>query len=255
MYLKEIMDYKQTEVAEFKKIHSFREFERKITQHSQGYFETSLRKSRPAIIAEIKKASPSQGLISREFNPIEIAKIYTEIGINAISVLTDKKFFGGDIRYLEQIREITSLPLLRKDFILDEIQILEAVACGANAILLIVAALPPKRLEQLRKFSEELGLSVLVEIHDEEELRIALDVGAGIIGINNRNLKTFQIDLNNSVHLLPLIPSSILKISESGIEKREDVEKILPQGADAFLIGTSFMKAQDKHKFLKELLG
>lgn len=253
--LKDILDYKRIEINEFKKRHSYADFEgENAFSQKKGMFSSSLKSKTPGIIAEIKKASPSQGLICRDFSPAAIAREYTEIGVQAISVLTDVKFFSGCIEYLKEVRNETEIPLLRKDFIIDEIQILEAKAFGANAVLLIVAALSQKELCHLKEFSEDAGCEVLVEVHDEEELKRALDCGAGIIGINNRNLKSFKIDLQTTVRLLPLIPEDILKVSESGIENGKDFLRLHQAGADAFLIGTSFMKSKDKKSFYRSLV-
>ena len=253
--LKDILDYKRIEINEFKKRHSYADFERENAFcQKKGLFSSSLKSESPGIIAEIKKASPSQGLICEDFSPSAIAREYTEIGVQAISVLTDAKFFRGHIEYLREVRGETEIPLLRKDFIIDEIQILEAKAFGANAVLLIVAALSQKDLCRLKEFSEDAGCEVLMEVHDEGELKRALDSGAGIIGINNRNLKSFKIDLQTTVRLLPLIPENIIKVSESGIENREDLLRLHQAGADAFLIGTSFMKSKDKKSFYRSLV-
>ena len=255
MYLRDILDYKKMEVAEFKKRHSYQEFERKINVTGRmPFFEGLKLKEGIGVIAEIKKASPSQGILCEDFDPVRIAKDYEEIGINAISVLTDRKFFQGDITILKRVRETVSLPLLRKDFIIDEIQVLEAKAAGADAILLIAAAMPPSRLKALHQFCLEAGLEPLVEIHDEKDLKASLDCGAAIIGVNNRNLATFRIDLENSVRLIPQIPKENLRISESGIETPEHIDKIARAGANAFLIGTAFMKSRNKKALLKELL-
>ena len=254
-FLKDILDYKRIEINEFKKTHSYSDFERQAgNAQKKDLFRLSLKSKRPGIIAEIKKASPSQGLICSDFSPSAIAREYSAIGVQAISVLTDSKFFSGHIEYLREVRRETEIPLLRKDFILDEIQILEAKAAGANAVLLIVAALCQKDLCRLKDFSEDAGCDVLTEVHDGEELKRALDCGAGIIGINNRNLKTFKIDLQTTVRLLPLIPGNVLKVSESGIENREDLLRLEEAGADAFLIGTSFMKSKDKKEFYRSLV-
>lgn len=253
--LKDILDYKRIELNEFKKRHSYADFEREsIFSQKTGVFSKSLRSKKPGIIAEIKKASPSQGLICKDFSPSAIAREYTEIGIQAISVLTDIKFFSGHIDYLKEVRDQTEIPLLRKDFILDEIQILEARSAGADAVLLIVAALDQKDLCRLKDFSEDTGCEVLMEVHDEEELKRALDCGAEMIGINNRDLKSFKIDLQTTIRLLPMIPEHILKVSESGIENGEDLSRLHQAGADAFLIGTSFMKSKDKKSFYRSLV-
>ena len=254
-YLEDILEHKKFEINEFKKQHAYADFEKETDFfQKRGLFSQSLKSGHPSIIAEIKKASPSQGMICEDFSPSSIAREYTEIGVQAISVLTDKKFFNGHIDYLREVRVQTGIPLLRKDFIIDEIQILEARSAGANAVLLILAALNQRDFCRLKSFSEEVGCEVLTEIHDEEELKRAVDAGAEIIGINNRNLKTFKIDLQTTARLLPLIPESVIKISESGIENGRDLSMLYKAGADAFLIGTSFMKAKDKKSFYRSLV-
>ncbi|EKD27442.1 MAG: hypothetical protein ACD_79C00721G0007 [uncultured bacterium] len=249
----DIIDYKTIEINEFKKIHKFSEFEKQIPKKQKSFFK-SLKDSDCGIIAEIKRKSPSEGIICTLFNPQEIAHEYTEIGVNAISVLTDKNFFGGDIKYLESVASVTDIPLLRKDFIIDEIQLLEARACGASASLLIVSALKQARLEQLINFCKELEMDALVEIHTVDEVKIAIDSGASIIGVNNRDLKTFKVNLEISKNILPMIPHEFLKISESGISSSKDIKELKAKGADAFLIGTAFMRSNEKKEFLNKLL-
>lgn len=253
-YLQEILNYKKIEVNNFKKKHTYSDFEKKICKNQKIIFENALKKQKLSIIAEIKKASPSAGIICENFNPIEIAKTYTEIGVDAISVLTDEHFFKGSIEILKNVRKITDLPILRKDFIIDEIQILEAKSVFADACLLIVAALNFKVLCRFIELCKDIGLSPLVEVHDKDELNIALDAGAHIIGINNRNLETFKLDLNTSKEVSINIPKNIIKVSESGIENNKDIKFIRSLNFDACLIGTSFMKSLNKSKFLKELL-
>jgi indole-3-glycerol phosphate synthase len=255
MYLKDILDYKRMEIADFKKKHSFSEFENKIVKKGGDiFFEKLKKKSGLGIIAEIKKASPSRGIICSDFNHKTVAKDYETIGVDAISILTDEKFFCGHIDFLRDISGITDIPLLRKDFIIDEIQIFESKASGADAILLIVAALNFKRLMVFNELCAAAGIVPVIEIHNEEELKIAMDCGARVLGINNRDLNTFKIDLETSVRLIPKIPCEYLRISESGIETREHIKKIRKAGADAFLIGTAFMQAKDKGAFFKGLI-
>jgi indole-3-glycerol phosphate synthase len=197
-----------------------------------------------AVIAEIKKASPSAGLIAQSFNPIQIAEDYELNGANAISVLTDRKFFSGDVKHLTDVRTVVSLPLLRKDFILDEIQIVESVARGADAILLIVAALDQSQLVDLLKVATERRLDVLVEVHVAEELNRALDAGAKIVGINNRNLATFDVDLSVTEQLCREVPDEIVLVSESGIKTTSDVARVKGCGADAILVGEALMRGE-----------
>ena len=208
-----------------------------------------------AIMAEVKKASPSKGVIRADFDAVGIAKIYAENGAAALSVLTDEKFFGGSTGDLTRIASVVDRPILRKDFTIDPYQICEARALGASAVLLIVAILTPDELAAFLATSRALGLDALVEVHDREELTIALDAGAAMIGINNRNLKTFETSLDTTYALIPHIPKGILKISESGIDTREDVAALKDAGADAVLVGESLMRASDVGGKLRELLG
>ena len=197
-----------------------------------------------AVIAEVKKASPSAGLIAHSFNPIEVAEDYELNGANAISVLTDRKFFGGDLEHLANVRSAVSLPLLRKDFVLDEIQVVESVANGADAILLIVAALTQPELLDLLRVVEEFQLDALVEVHTAEELHRALDAGAKIVGINNRNLVTFEVDLGVTEKLCPQVPDEVILVSESGIKTPDDVARVKACGLDAILVGEALMRGQ-----------
>jgi len=207
------------------------------------------------VIAEIKKGSPSKGIIREDFDPIEIAETYQEAGATCLSVLTDEKFFLGHLNYLGQVREAVGLPLLRKDFICDPYQIVEARASGADAVLLIAAMLD---LGQLRDFSAqaaELHLDVLLEVHDEKELERALQTDCELIGINNRSLHTFTTDLATTERLLPLIPSDRFVVSESGINSHADVVRLRGAGAKGFLVGESLMCETDIGAKLKELMG
>lgn len=208
-----------------------------------------------AIVAEVKKASPSKGIIRADFDALGIAKIYAENGAAALSVLTDEKFFGGSADDLTRISRAVDRPILRKDFAIDPYQICEARALGASAVLLIVAILTPGELASFLVTSRALGLDALVEVHDRRELAVALDAGAEIIGINNRNLKTFETSLDATYELIPHIPEGILKISESGIHTREDVASVKNAGADAVLVGECLMRASDIGAKLRELRG
>jgi len=210
-----------------------------------------------ALIAEVKKASPSAGLIRPDFDPVSIAREYEAAGASCLSVLTDEKFFQGSLEYLRQIRAAVSLPLLRKDFIIDERQILEAVEWGADAILLIVAILSDMQLRQFHALGTEAGLAALVEVHDEVELDRALAAGAQLIGVNNRDLKTFQVDLATTEHLAARLPSVSrpLLVAESGIHTHADVERLAACGAQAMLVGESLMRHPDIPAKVKELLG
>lgn len=208
-----------------------------------------------SFIAEVKKASPSKGLIVKEFNPIEIAKEYEKIKIDAISVLTEPTFFRGSIKYLEEIKLHVNTPLLRKDFIIDPIQIYEAKINGASAILLICALLKQKDLENYYNLAKSLGLDALVEVHNKKEVDKALSINANIIGINNRDLNTFKVDLSTTEILREYIPNNSLVVSESGYFNRKDIIRAESAKVDAVLIGESFMRSLDKRKHLEELKG
>ncbi|MBI3852963.1 MAG: indole-3-glycerol phosphate synthase TrpC [Verrucomicrobia bacterium] len=214
-----------------------------------------------ALIAEVKKASPSAGVICKDFDPVRIAKEYEAAGVSCLSVLTDKEFFLGSLDHLKQIRRVVKLPLLRKDFIIDERQILEAIEWGADAILLIVAILSDARLKHFHSLATEAGLAALVEVHDEAELDRALAAGARLIGVNNRDLKTFQVDLATTERLAAKLfsPSatrdSSLLVAESGIRTRADVQRLAKCGARAILVGESLMKHGDVAAKVRELLG
>lgn len=227
----------------------------RLLKNVRRSFRAALESSKPAVIAEIKKASPSKGVFSHSFDPASIARAYESGGASALSVLTDQQYFQGSLADLQSARSATQLPVLRKDFIIDEAQIAEAFSAGADAILLIAAALDVKRLQALREFAESLGLDVLVESHNEEELRCTLDSGATIIGVNNRNLQTFEVTLETSIRLAEMIPSHVLKVSESGIHTHADVERLMKFGYTVFLVGERLMTTPDPAAALRELLG
>jgi indole-3-glycerol phosphate synthase len=221
-------------------------------------FLAALRKPKSgsvALIAEVKKASPSAGVICKEFDPVRIAKDYEAAGASCLSVLTDEKFFQGSLDYLRQIRAAVKLPLLRKDFIIDERQILEAIEWGADAILLIVAILDDARLKRFHSLALEAGLAALVEVHDEAELDRAMAIGAQLIGANNRDLKTFKVDLATTERLASRLKRGALLVAESGIHSRADVERLAKCGAGAVLVGESLMKGGDIRAKVKELIG
>jgi indole-3-glycerol phosphate synthase len=215
------------------------------------------RKGPLALIAEIKKASPSAGLICPDFDPVRIAREYEAAGASCLSVLTDEKFFQGSLEYLKQVRGAVKLPLLRKDFIIDERQILEAIEHGADAILLIVAILDDAPLRHLHELARSAGLAALVEVHDESELERALVLGPELIGINNRNLKTFKVDLATTERLAARTRSAAAPflVAESGIHTRADVERLAQAGARAMLVGESLMRQGDIGGKTRELLG
>jgi len=198
-----------------------------------------------ALIAEVKKASPSAGVIREDFDPVEIARAYERAGAAGVSVLTDRAFFQGEPSFLGAIREAVTLPLLRKDFMLDELQVLEARALGADACLFIVAALGPRQIERLLGACCELGMDALVEVHTESELKAALSAGADLVGINNRDLRTFEVSLEVTERLAPIVPHEVVLVSESGIRTPEDVRRLKAVGIKAVLIGEALMRATD----------
>lgn len=218
-------------------------------------FEAGLRRKSPAIIAEVKKASPSRGVIRADFEPRAIAAAYQSGGAAAISVLTEERFFQGHLKYLEAVRGAVSLPLLRKDFVVDPYQVVEARAFGADAVLLIVAILDDALLRELLLVAGQTGLDALVEVHDEEEVRRAVAAGARLVGVNNRDLRTFVTRLETSERLRPLMPADTLAVAESGIESAADIARLQRAGYDAFLVGESLMRSPDPAAKLRELLG
>ena len=227
-----------------------------LPQNSPFRFERALRKeSGLAFICECKKASPSKGLIAEHFPYLEIARDYEHAGADAISVLTEPKYFLGRDECLKEIAECVDVPCLRKDFTVDEYMIYEAKILGASAVLLIVSLLSPETLKDYIALCDSLGLSALVEAHDEDEVHQALDSGARVIGVNNRNLKDFSVNTDNSARLRKLIPSDVVFVSESGVRNSEDVRTIRESGADAVLIGEALMRASDKRAVLAEFRG
>ncbi len=207
------------------------------------------------LIAEVKKASPSKGVIREDFDPIEIAKTYAKHGATCLSVLTDKPYFQGDLAYLREIRQHVDVPLLRKDFLLDPYQVVEARANGADAVLLIAECLPGDELPQLLAKVRELGMTALVELYEPENLSRVIDSGARLIGVNNRDLRTFEVDLNHTVNMRQQMPSDRLVVGESGIHTRTDVEKLAAAGVGAILVGESLMRSDDIGAAVKTLLG
>lgn len=218
-------------------------------------FEGALLKKDIAFICECKKASPSKGLISTDFPYLEIAKEYEQAGADCISVLTEPKWFLGRDEYLKEIAETVSIPCLRKDFTVDEYMIYEAKLLGAKAVLLICSILTPKQIESYLSLCDELGLSALVEAHDEEEVKLAVSCHARMIGVNNRNLKDFTVDTNTSQRLRHLIPDSVLYVSESGISSADEIKVLKEMGVNAVLIGEALMRATDKKEKLNQLRG
>lgn len=218
-------------------------------------FEQALRKEGVSFICECKKASPSKGLIAPNFPYLEIAKEYEAAGADCISVLTEPKWFLGNDEFLKEIAESVLIPCLRKDFIVNEYQIYQAKVLGASAVLLICSILTEDQMKDYIRVCDNLGLSALVEAHDEQEVQTALNTGARIIGVNNRNLKDFSVDTDNSRRLRELIPPNVLFVSESGVRTAEDVSALRKIGADAVLIGETLMRASDKRAKLAELRG
>lgn len=217
-------------------------------------FEKALKKSELAFICEVKKASPSKGVIAEDFPYLEIAKEYENAGASAISCLTEPKWFMGADEYLKAIAESVSIPVLRKDFTVCEYQIYEAKLLGASAVLLICALLDTDTLRKYIKIADSLGLSALVEAHNEAEVNSAISAGARVIGVNNRNLKDFSVDVNNSTKYRAMIPSDTVFVSESGISSHEDIMVLQNNKTNAVLIGEAFMRSPDKKKMLEELL-
>lgn len=209
----------------------------------------------PAVIAEVKKASPSKGVLREHFVPAEIAASYERHGAACLSVLTDVPFFQGSADFLRQARGACSLPVLRKDFLVDEYQVVEARAMGADAILLIAACLDDAQMAAFEALAVELGMSVLVEVHDRAELQRALRLKTPLVGVNNRNLRTFEVDLQTTIDLLAELPADRLLVTESGILARSDVQRLRAHGIHAFLVGEAFMRAADPGMALAELFG
>jgi indole-3-glycerol phosphate synthase len=214
---------------------------------TRGFHDALRRTPNPiALIAEIKRASPSRGVIREDFDPLRIAEQYHEAGADALSVLTDEPYFQGKPEYLTRARERVPLPALRKDFLIDEYQVYESRVLGADAILLIVAAVPDRtQLHDIRALAESLGMDALVEVHDEWELETAVESGATLIGINNRDLRTFEVSLETTLRLLRYFPDGITRVSESGIETADDVQRLHAAGVDALLVGETLMRAAD----------
>lgn len=258
MILDRIVEVKREEVAELAKGFDRVQVQEQIAalpatvpfakalQEASGYI---------GLIAEVKKASPSKGIIRADFDPVTIAKTYEAAGANCLSVLTDRQFFQGDNDFLRHIREAVSLPILRKDFIIDEKQIYEARLIGADCILLIAAILSTEQMKEYSDLAAELGLDVLVEVHDEEELARALEARPVLLGVNNRDLRTFHVDLGNTARLAQGVPAGTLLVSESGIATHEDVQEVKAAGAGAILVGETLMRDPQITPAIDKLLG
>jgi len=220
-----------------------------------GAIRAKIAAGHPAVIAEIKKASPSKGVLRADFHPAEIAAAYARHGAACLSVLTDEQFFQGDAEFLKQARAACDIPVLRKDFMVDEYQIYQARAMGADAILLIAAALSPEQMKEFESAAHSLNMGVLVEVHDGAELDIALQLATPLIGINNRNLRTFEVSLQATLELLPRIPQGRIVVTESGILNAGDVRLMRENRVNAFLVGEAFMRAADPGKELAKVFG
>lgn len=249
MILDEILAAKRNEVAERRVMIPLTTLEKRVTgvPRPRDFMAAVHRDQHQGIrlIAEFKRASPSKGVIRADLAPADVAKMYAAAGAAAISVLTDEKFFSGSLADLEAARKAMELPVLRKDFIIDRYQLIEARCAGADAVLLIAAALDKKALAALHAEAVALGMAVLVEVHNEEELKCALSAKPQIIGVNNRNLQTFEVDLETTLRLRPLVPGNVIMVSESGIRDRQDVLRLMSARVDAVLVGESLMRQPD----------
>ena len=256
--LDKLAEYSSFRVQEEKKLHSLEELKEKCAdagKSMENKFEAALRKNGVSFICEVKKASPSKGIISEDFPYLDIAREYEKAGADCISCLTEPKWFLGSDEIFREIRREVKIPMLRKDFTVDEYQIYQAKLMGADAVLLICAILDTAAVERYLGICGELGLAAVVETHSEEEIKTAVSAGAKIIGVNNRNLKDFSVDVGNSGRLRSLVPENIVFVAESGIKTPEDIEKLRREKVDAVLVGETLMRAADKKKALDELRG
>jgi indole-3-glycerol phosphate synthase len=255
-FLDRIVEAKLQEIAQAKGVEPLRELKEKLRDLPPSRdFRAALTGSPCAVIAEFKKASPSWGIIRDDADPMATASVYELNGAAAISILTERSFFAGDGQYLAEISRQTGIPLLRKDFIIDPWQIYETKRLGGDALLLIARILTREQLGEFISLTVDLGLTPLVEIHNEEELEKSLAAGGQVIGVNNRNLDTFVTDIRTSLKLAPLIPEGVVKVSESGIACRRDVKILMGAGIHAFLIGEALMRSGDMGRKLRELIG
>jgi indole-3-glycerol phosphate synthase len=256
--LERILAHTRLEVRERRAAADLALLERQAAQHQPRGFEAGLRKvaaSGPAVIAELKKASPSRGLIRADFDPVTLATSLESAGAAALSILTDQEFFQGSLENLTRASAVVRIPCLRKDFIVDAFQILEARAAGGDAILLIVAALTDEELERLYAEAQRRGLDVLCEIHDRAELERAVALGFTVVGVNSRNLHTMQVDPQTQIELALLLPANVVRVAESGIRQAADIARMTEAGYDAFLVGESLMREADPAMALARLLG
>ena len=253
--LQEIIAHKRTEIAKILPLEEKYRHEAALRNDFRSLYRAlDLGSDRLGLIAEVKKASPSVGVITESFDPVNQARLYAQAGASAISVLTDEKFFQGQLSYLTQIRQAVDVPVLRKDFIIHEVQIYEAVIAGADAILLIVAALNDEELVRLQACAHACQLDVLVEVHNREEMDRAIDMEARLIGINNRNLKTFIVDLHTTENLSEDVPEDVLLVSESGIKTPDDARLVQSWGANALLVGEALMRADDVESAVRAMM-
>jgi len=253
--LEDIVEHKKHRLERAQEDLPLHEIEKMAAPVKNRGFKNAISKEKINLIAELKKASPSHGIIRHDYNPEEIARIYKNNKASALSVLTEDKYFQGNIDHLKAVRQAVDLPILRKDFIISEYQIYESAVAGADAILLISTLLDKGMLKGLYHEAKALGIEVLIEIHDERELDKALSTGAEIIGTNNRNLRTLEVDLNTTIELLPKIPPEKIVVSESGIRDYEDVKRLSDAGVKALLIGAVFMEADDIGAEVKRVMG
>src|SRR4030043_1760741 len=257
--LSEIVSKKKERLKDTKALLSVRDLRAKISDiEKTKEFKAAIKRlpgEKIKLVAEIKRASPLKGIIRKDFDHLSIAGIYEEKAVNAVSILTEEDFFQGSLNFLSAVRKVLSKPILRKDFIFDEYQIYESRANEADAILLIATILDKNQASEYLHLAKELRLSVLFEVHDSKELEMALSIDTGIIGINNRDLKTLHVDINTTFELKKEIPSNKVVVSESGINTREDAERLEYAGVDSMLIGTAFMEAKDIEEKIDELIG
>lgn len=252
MMLEQIVEFKKKEVAKLKNVEPSISTDR--IKHRTGRFKKALKLPGISLIAETKKASPSKGLLIKNYNPAELADIYEKGGASAVSVLTESSFFKGSLMDLKQVKAKVSLPVLRKDFILDELQIYESYNAGADALLLIAAVLEEKQLKYFIQLTSELGMDALVEVHTLMELEKVLKCGAEIIGINNRDLNSFHTDISVTLEIAPHVPDECVIVSESGIKQRSDIRKLAGVGVDAVLVGEALVKSPDVMLKVRELV-
>jgi len=254
--LEKICADKKTHVETRKQIISIDELksQKNTFKQSRGFIDSINNKASTALIAEVKKASPSKGIIRENFDPVEIAKIYEESGAACISVLTDEPYFQGKDQYLVQVKENTTIPLLRKDFMVDEYQIWESKLLGADCILLIMAGLEFDEVKKLYELASELDMDTLFEVHDEHELEQCLKLNPQMVGVNSRNLKTLEVSIDTTKNLAKIIPDNIVKVAESGLKTNEDIDMLYKLGYKAFLIGESLTKQDDISSALKKIM-